>query len=106
MNKLMGPDGALSQPQRSSYLANNLPEHDKLLNQIGNVKPGQFEQSVAGGVKALNNVPSRQYFNNAGIAGSQASINASPYQAKNDGGMIEDAHDEDEFWYQTPADGG
>ena len=35
MNKLMGPDGALTQNERRKYLASNLPEHDKLLSNIG-----------------------------------------------------------------------
>jgi len=92
MNKLMGPEGALSQPQRANYLASNLPEHDKLLGSIGNVKAsGIMDQ----GMKMLNNVPSKGYFNNAGIAGG---VNQSPYAQKNDQ-MMEDNHDEDEFWY-------
>jgi len=35
MNKLMGPDGALSQGQRQRFLAQNLEQHDKLLASMG-----------------------------------------------------------------------
>ena len=31
MNRLMGPGGAMGDPNRKKYLAPNLPEHDALL---------------------------------------------------------------------------
>ena len=63
-------------------MSNNVKEHDKLLGQIGNspTAGGQFKalQSNAENVMRsgsglglpLQNNPSRQYFNNAGIGGS------------------------------------
>lgn len=81
MNKLMGPDGALNQNERTNYLSNNVKEHDKLLGQIGNSPTGgQFKalqqsadnvmRGASGLGMPLQNNPSRQYFNNAGIGGS------------------------------------
>jgi len=35
MNKLMGPNGAMTQAERVKYLASNLPEHDKLVESLG-----------------------------------------------------------------------
>ena len=70
--------------EREKYLNSNLPEHDKLLASMGGAgtQPPKLE--------ALNNNPSKAYFNNAGIGGGsrqenrpQSNANQQAYQSKN-----------------------
>ena len=104
MNKLMGPDGALNPAQRGLFLSGNLDEHDKLLHQIGNARAGD---RASANLQALNANPSKAYFNNAGIAGgAQPNAFASPYSKQNAISTMDENNEEDEFWYQTGADGG
>ena len=102
MNRLMGPDGALNPNQRQTFLAGNLTEHDKLLGSLNNKNGIYGGTRQTSGLNILNNNPSKDYFNNAGIAGSGGSTLGN--KPIGQGALIGDnAADEDEFWYQTPA---
>ena len=73
---------------------------DSRLNQIANpfiggLNPVQSES-------ALKHVDSRNYFNNAGIAGNQPiNVQQNAYTGGQGGGSPKD--EEDTFWYQSPG---
>lgn len=106
MNRLMGPDGALNPNQRTTFLSGNVAEHDKLLGSLQS-KNGLYGGGArqTSGLNILNNNPSKDYFNNAGIAGSGGSTLGGYDQNKvgkpigGQGALIGDNADEDEFWY-------
>lgn len=70
--------------QRDKFLANSLPEHDKLLNSQGYKANEKYQP----GVDSLTNNPSKAYFNNAGIAGSGANQQDQQPGGDNPGGRI------------------
>jgi hypothetical protein len=95
LNKIMGPNGAMSEAQRQKFLGSNIADHDQLvelskplgnqyrsIQSIGdsygnaNVNTSNAINPVrsGSGIGILNNNPSKGYFNNAGIAGSQANL--------------------------------
>lgn len=78
MNRLLGPGGVLSDDQRKAFLGTNMDEQDKIVNNMGGggaSNPAYNALTASGlnpnrsGSGLLNN-PGRDYYNNAGIAGS------------------------------------
>mmetsp|Transcript_34669 Transcript_34669/g.53100 ORF Transcript_34669/g.53100 Transcript_34669/m.53100 type:complete len:122 (+) Transcript_34669:1154-1519(+) len=97
MNKLMGPQGPLSEAQRDKFFGPTVKDNDQLLKQIGNSPyqgGGRLNEltASAGGlnpVRSESNLQAKNYFNNAGIAGSNSMTPAKG----------EAANEEDAFWY-------
>lgn len=108
MNKQMGPGGPMAPDSRKRFMAENLDEHDKLLQDQGFRSYDQNQPML----DVVSNNPSKAYFGNAGIAGDRSSLNmnsrgsmrggvsqrlVNPHQQQN---QQQSADNEDDFWYQ------